>query len=309
MLRQACEAGQVSPLTRDLSLRRIAAIMAAKGGLVSDITAGDCLELAETVRSIEGSRSTGMYFYQLLRAAGVLPPETPASVRMFTTRGQLTPAELIGQYGIECRPVRDLLVDYLREQQLAVDYATLRAMAHVLGKLFWRDLELHHPGISSLRLSPPAAAGWKQRITRKTARADTTGKSVPRAAAAGALFTVRAFYLDIAQWAIDDPARWVQWTASCPIRVEEIPHACPRRSASRPGANPGLARPLTSMPSARRSPISSSRPSTCACSSRNATRTWPRRREWERRAPSHPGARRGHAVGARAAYPLRGAAG
>ena len=46
MLRQACEAGQVSPLTRDLSLRRIAAIMAAKGGLASDITAGDCLELA-----------------------------------------------------------------------------------------------------------------------------------------------------------------------------------------------------------------------------------------------------------------------
>jgi integrase len=225
LLRRACEAGQVSPLTRDLSLRRIAAIMAAKGGLVSDITAGDCLELAGTARSIEGSRSTGMYFYQLLRAAGVLPPETPASVRMFTTRGQLTPAELIGQYGIECRPVRDLLVDYLREQQLAVDYATLRAMAHVLGKLFWRDLELHHPGISSLRLSPPAAAGWKQRITRKTARADTTGKSAPRAAVAGALFTVRAFYLDIAQWAIDDPARWAQWAAPCPIRAEEIPHA------------------------------------------------------------------------------------
>lgn len=81
MLRQACEAGQVSPLTRDLSLRRIAAILAAKGGLVSDITAGDCLELAATVRSIEGkTRSNGMYFYQLLRTAGVLPPKRrPAS--------------------------------------------------------------------------------------------------------------------------------------------------------------------------------------------------------------------------------------
>jgi hypothetical protein len=225
MLRRACQAGQVSPLTRDLSLRRIAAVMAAKGGLVGDITAGDCLELAGTVRSIEGSRSTGMYFYQLLRAAGVLPPETPASVRMFTTRGQLTPAELIGQYGIECRPVRDLLVDYLREQQLAVDYATLRAMAHVLGKLFWRDLELHHRGISSLRLSAPAAAGWKQRITRKTPRGTAGESTAPRAAAAGALFTVRAFYLDIAQWAIDDPARWAQWAAPCPIRAEEIPHA------------------------------------------------------------------------------------
>jgi hypothetical protein len=88
MLRDACQAGQVSTLTCDLSLRRIAAIPAAKGGLVSGITAGDCLELAAAVRSIEGkTRSTGMYFYQLLRTAGVLPPEAPASVRMFTTRG------------------------------------------------------------------------------------------------------------------------------------------------------------------------------------------------------------------------------
>ena len=226
MLRQACDAGQVSPLTRDLSLRRIAAIMAAKGGLVSSITAGDCLELAAVVRSIEGkTRSTGMYFYQLLRTAGVLPPEAPASVRMFTTRGQLTPAELIGQYGIERGPVRDLLADYLTERLIAADYSTLRAIAHILGKLFWRDLELHHPGISSLRLSPAATAGWKQRITRKTPRGAAGGPETPRTAAANALFTVRAFYLDIAQWAVDDPARWGQWAAPCPVRAEEIPHA------------------------------------------------------------------------------------
>src|SRR5437773_6528797 len=64
----------------------------------------------------------------------------------------------------------------------------------------------HHPGITSLRLSPSAAAGWKQRIKCKTLRGAAGEASTPRAAAAGALFTVRAFYLDIAQWAIDDPA-------------------------------------------------------------------------------------------------------
>ena len=37
-------------------------------------------------------------------------------------------------------------------------------------------------------------------------------------------------------------------------------NACPKPSASRPGANPDLARPPTSTPSARRSPISNSRP-------------------------------------------------
>ncbi|MGD0607280.1 MAG: site-specific integrase [Streptosporangiaceae bacterium] len=228
-LRKICEAEEISELIRDLSLRRIAAIMAAKGGAAGDITAGDCLELASAVSVIGGPRGKGMYFYQLLRAAGGFPPQAPASVRMFATRGQLSPAELIGQYGIGCGPVRDLLVDYLQEHQLAVDYATLRAMAHTLGSLFWRDLERHHPGISSLRLPPAVAAGWKQRITRKPGRApagaDGSGPTVPRASSAGALFTVRAFYLDIAQWAADDPARWAQWAAPCPVRAEEIPHA------------------------------------------------------------------------------------
>ena len=91
-LRRACDDEQVSPLTRDLSLRRIAAIMAAKGGLVRDITAGDCLELAAAAKSIEGkTRSAGMYFYQLLRTAGVLPPERRQrpDVRP-PPRGQLT---------------------------------------------------------------------------------------------------------------------------------------------------------------------------------------------------------------------------
>ena len=72
-LRKICEAEQISELIRDLSLRRIAAIMAAKGGAAGDITAGDCLELASAVTVIDGPRGKGMYFYQLLRAAGGFP--------------------------------------------------------------------------------------------------------------------------------------------------------------------------------------------------------------------------------------------
>jgi hypothetical protein len=116
-------------------------------------------------------------------------------------------------------------VSYLRERHLADDYSTLRTIAHMLGRLFWRDLELHHPGIGSLRLTPDQVAGWKERITRKAPRGAAGGPESPRAAAANALFTVRAFYLDIAQWAVDDPSRWAQWAAPCPVRAEEIPHA------------------------------------------------------------------------------------
>jgi len=42
-------------------------------------------------------------------------------------------------------------------------------------------------------------------------------------AAADYLIRVRAFYLDIAQWAADDPARWGQWAVPCPIRDAGIP--------------------------------------------------------------------------------------
>jgi hypothetical protein len=229
-LRRLCETEQASPVTRDLSLRRIAIIMAAKGGTVGEITAGDCLELSGLAGDIGGSRSNGMYFYQMLHATGVFPAHAPATSRMFGTQGQLTASQMLSRYGIACRPVHDLIVDYLREQQLAVDHATLRSMAHVLGKLFWRDLERHHLGISSLRLAPEVAAGWKQRILVKTRRSVTAAgdiieTSAPRTAAAGALFTVRAFYLDIAQWAVDDPARWAPWAAPCPIRDGEVPHA------------------------------------------------------------------------------------
>jgi hypothetical protein len=33
---------------------------------------------------------------------------------------------------------------------------------------------------------------------------------------------VRAFYLDITQWATDDPARWGPWVAPCPIRDTDV---------------------------------------------------------------------------------------
>jgi hypothetical protein len=33
---------------------------------------------------------------------------------------------------------------------------------------------------------------------------------------------VRGFYLDLAQWALDDPARWGPWAVPCPVRASDI---------------------------------------------------------------------------------------
>lgn len=43
-------------------------------------------------------------------------------------------------------------MDYLRERQSSLDYASLHKLSYTLGRLFWRDLEIHHPGIESLHL-------------------------------------------------------------------------------------------------------------------------------------------------------------
>ena len=45
---------------------------------------------------------------------------------------------------------------------------------------------------------------------------------MPRADVASCLNAVRAFYLDIAQWAAEDPARWGRWAARCPIRADDV---------------------------------------------------------------------------------------
>ena len=158
------------------AIERIALIMAAKGGGVRDITPGDCLELLEYSREVfTGGRRTNRhspFFYQLLHSAGVFPASAPPTVRMFSTRfpGQLPVEQLVDRYDLACRPVRDVLVDYLRERQPGVDYKTLTGLATALALRFWKDLENHHPGISSLRLAPDIAVAWKQRIQTKTIR-------------------------------------------------------------------------------------------------------------------------------------------
>ncbi|MGH3421080.1 MAG: hypothetical protein ACRDOD_16025, partial [Streptosporangiaceae bacterium] len=211
----------------------VAVIVAAKGGTIAGITVGDCLELMEVSDALFPSTGgKGPSFYQLLHEMGVFPPGAPVTVRMFNPnfQGKLTPGQLIDRYDLACRPVRDLLVDYLRERQPAIDYATLRGLSTVLAGAFWKDLENHHPGIDSLRLAPTVAAAWKQRVLVKTTRRNQTDGSIvvdvasARHSATNCLAAVRTFYLDLAQWASDDPARWGPWAVPCPIKAGEIGH-------------------------------------------------------------------------------------
>jgi integrase len=230
-LKDLRETGTVGESTFVPAIERAALIMAAKGGLVSGITPGDCMELLDCCRRVfaDGTRANrhSSFVYQLLHSAGVFPPGAPATVRMISTRfaGQLTAEQLVDRYGLACRPVRDLIVDYLRERQPGIDYVTLTGLATALARWFWKDLETHYPGIDSLKLPPDIAAGWKKRIQTRIVRTAGGGEQVvAREAAADILITVRAFYLDLTQWAHDEPARWGPWAVPCPIRGSDIQH-------------------------------------------------------------------------------------
>jgi hypothetical protein len=227
-LRALCEESAVTASVMARTLSRTALIVAAKGGSVRDITAGDVLELLDTEAGTHASSAGDTaVFYRMLRQAGSFDLAAPETLRALRTMGQRTPEEMIDRYHLACRPVRDLLVDYLRERQPAVDYVTLESLARSLGRDFWQDLERHHPGICTLQLPAEAAASWKQRrrTKPKTVTAGTGEKTVaevPRLNYRECLTRVRAFYLDIAQWAAEDPARWGSWAARCPVSAAEI---------------------------------------------------------------------------------------
>ena len=233
-LAESCTRAQVGLQSGQQALTRIAMIMAAKGGPVSEVRVGDCVQMLEAAAGLRASsgleaHATSPLFYQLLHAHGVLGEDAPAAIEVFSGRGQPSCEQLIDRYRIASRPVRDVLVDYLRERQPAVDFSSLQRLAYLLGKLFWADLEAHHPGIDSLKLPRDTAAAWKQRVmTRTRTTAGPGGEQImlttPRLDGRSVLSAVRAFYLDIAEWADEDPARWGPWAVRCPVAASDVSH-------------------------------------------------------------------------------------
>ncbi|MFJ9461370.1 tyrosine-type recombinase/integrase [Kitasatospora sp. NPDC101447] len=203
------------------ALTALARLLAAHGGRIEDIVVGDLLKMLQHAR--RASASAVRLAYVWLRDRGHFPPDAPATLAGIANRsGQLSPAALVDRYDLRCKPMRDLLVAYLTERQPALDYNTLRQLSSHLAGSFWSDLERHHPGIDSLHIAAQISDGWKARISLKvvrTRRPDGTFSEVTarRISAPSIKLAVRAFYLDIAHWALGEPERWGVWAAPCPI--------------------------------------------------------------------------------------------
>jgi hypothetical protein len=225
-LQQRCQAdAAVSPAAAGDVLFRSAVIVAAKGGRLHDITTGDVMEILEVEHEVRRRVPAGPATIRMLREAGVLPADVP-SFRELRSHGQRSIEQLVDRYPIVSRPMRDVFIEYLRERQPAIDYSTLVGLSYTLVRCFWTDLERHHPGIDSLNLSRDVAGSWKRRLRTRTRAVVRDGRRVDveteRIAALDILATVRAFYLDLAEWALEDPGRWGIWVAPCPISQTDL---------------------------------------------------------------------------------------
>jgi integrase len=184
------------------------------GKNLHDLDSADFDDYAAARRTSGRLVSSLPLVYELLQAVGGLDGQ-PSSWREARTSGQRSVTEIVDQWPIANRAIRDVLVCYLTERSAALDYASVVNQGRMLASLFWGDLERHHPGIDSLQLSESVAQGWKQRLR-------TLPDGRPRRTAHSVLLTVRAFYLDLQQWALEDPPRWAEWSAPCPIRDADV---------------------------------------------------------------------------------------
>ena len=200
------------------AFQQLTRILIHNGGALADIAVADCREAYRAQKGYAVQQRT--LWYRLLIDGGFLPADAPPNVFAASRVGQRTVVELVDGYGIENQPIRDLLIDYLSERQTELDYSSTAQLASKLAMLFWRDLELHEPGIDSLHLDDAVARRWKERLKVVTHDKHRVGRR--REDPNAILIIVRMFYSDLNHWAIEDPARWAGWAAPCPVHGRDL---------------------------------------------------------------------------------------
>ncbi len=200
--------------TREHTLARMALVKLAlhTGKDVEHISAEDMFEFRDWRNHRQKANKGLGTAWDLLRGAGVISAE--GSLREAARRGQRPVSELVDSYGIRSPTVRGVLIRYLEERRPSLDYNTLRGITGQLAGRFWADIERHHPGINSLDLPEEVAQAWKERLHVVRTK---QGHIRPRQTRLEVLTQVRAFYLDIQEWAHRDPS-WVAWAVPSPVR-------------------------------------------------------------------------------------------
>ena len=177
------------------------------------LTFVDIEEMRQERRTRRGQAPTGILAaWDLLRGIELVPNH---SYRAMRREGPLPTAVLVDRYRIRCAPVREVLIRYLDERRPALDYNSFLGITGYLCGRFWADIEAHHPNVAGLHLPEEVAAAWKQRLAVVTPRGG--GQPRPRRNYIDVLMQVRALYLDIQEWALQDPT-WAEHAVPSPVR-------------------------------------------------------------------------------------------
>ena len=181
-------------------------------------------------------RDSGAATSRMLREMGIFGPGIP-TLREILDTGQRTVEELVDRYPIACRPVRNLIVDYLKERQPAIDCVTLDHRAQ-LARSFWPAWNGTTPASASLRLPRDVASAWKQRLATRTTTTTTatgvkTAVTVERLGYVDTLASVRA-----STWTWPNG----RWTTR-PGGVRGWPRAPSGQKTWRDASSPVVARP------------------------------------------------------------------
>jgi integrase len=211
---RAAEIGMPARI-RDLGLLTVTKLVLHTGLDPVNLTVADFDELHTSEYSQVGQTPPGtVAAWDLLRGHGIA---AELNYREHQRAGQQSTAQMVDSYGLRCRPVRDVLVRYLDERRPSMDFKSFRNMVGHLVGAFWADIEAHHPEADSLALPDEVAEAWKQRL-RYTRRPGVPARL--RRDYLQHLMQIRAFYLDIAEWAQQDPT-WAEHAVACPIRRAE----------------------------------------------------------------------------------------
>ncbi|MEV4237061.1 site-specific integrase [Nocardia sp. NPDC049737] len=198
-------------------VKSLAKIVLHTGKPITDLEPDDLFELRAWSLA-HGRSAVGLHgVWEVVVGVGALP--FGSSLRAALREGQRPTAELVDRYRLRPGPVRDLLIRYLDERRPALDYNTFRSLLGVLVGTFWADIERHHPSLDTIDLPAEVAEQWKQRLQTCRGRKGPTARSVSDQFSVK--IKVRAFYLDLQQWALEDPS-WAQWSVPCPIRRTEV---------------------------------------------------------------------------------------
>jgi hypothetical protein len=201
--------------TLAVATRLLARLAVVTGRPVAELVAQDLLAWRTKILTSRAQTVGLTHVWLCLADAGIVEGTLHEALRV----GQQSVTELVDRYPIASRAVRELLIAYLTERSVNIDYSTLRTLTNHLCQLFWQQVERIAPGIDTLELPEDVAARWKDEIRWRT---DHNGQTVPRRNVMNTFVAVRGFYADLLRLAHEDPPRWARWASRPPVSEREV---------------------------------------------------------------------------------------